>query len=77
MKRRMLLVGSLALSGAVSVHMQDKPSGAASGMKETAMPCEEEHALIGTWRVVEFGDLDKDGKCAHPDHEGSAPATFS
>lgn len=25
-------------------------------------PSSENHALIGTWRVVEFADLDKDGK---------------
>jgi hypothetical protein len=25
-------------------------------------PSKEAHALIGTWRVVEFADLDKDGK---------------
>lgn len=28
----------------------------------TATPSEEAHALIGTWRVVEFADVDKDGK---------------
>ncbi len=27
------------------------------------MPSEEEHTLIGSWRVVEFADLDKDGEC--------------
>jgi hypothetical protein len=58
----MLLVGWLALLGAVGIHAKSKTSGAAAGMKETAMPSEEELALIGTWRVVEFGDLDKDGK---------------
>src|SRR4051812_32988670 len=25
-------------------------------------PAEEAHALIGTWRIVEFADLDNDGK---------------
>src|SRR5215831_20056235 len=65
MKRRMLLVGWLALPAAVRVHAQSKTTGAAAGMKETAMPSEEEHALIGTWRVVEFGDLDKEGKWAY------------
>ena len=58
----MLLVGCLALLGAVGVHAQSETSGAAASMKETAMPSEEELALIGTWRLVEFGDLDKDGK---------------
>jgi hypothetical protein len=28
-------------------------------------PAQEAHALIGTWRVVEFADLDKDGKWRH------------
>src|SRR6476661_5718582 len=29
---------------------------------ETGIPTDEARALIGTWRVVEFADLDKDGK---------------
>lgn len=62
MKRRMLLVGWLALLAAVSGHAQSKSSGAAAGMLETPMPSEEAHALIGTWRVVEFSDLGKDGR---------------
>jgi len=65
MKRRMLLVGWLALLGAVSVHAQSKSSGAAAGLQETPMPSEEAHALIGTWRVVEFSDLGKDGRWVH------------
>jgi hypothetical protein len=28
-------------------------------------PAEGPNALIGTWRVVEFADLDKDGKWAY------------
>jgi hypothetical protein len=28
----------------------------------TQLPTEEAHALIGTWRLVEFTDLDKEGK---------------
>jgi hypothetical protein len=28
----------------------------------SAMPSEEALSLIGTWRVVEFGDLDEDGR---------------
>ena len=31
-------------------------------IRATATASDEEHALVGTWRVVEFADLDKDGK---------------
>src|SRR5262249_43746484 len=62
MQRRILLAGGLALLGAVSAHAQSKTSGTVAAMNGTATPSEEAHALIGTWRVVEFGDLDKDGK---------------
>src|ERR1700746_753302 len=31
-------------------------------IRATATASDEEHALGGTWRVVEFADLDKDGK---------------
>ena len=34
-------------------------------MNGTTTPSEEAHALIGTWRVVEFADVDKDGKWAY------------
>jgi len=28
-------------------------------------PAQEAHALIGTWRLLDFADLDKDGKWQH------------
>jgi hypothetical protein len=35
---------------------------AESPTNRRATPSEEAHALIGTWRVVEFADIDKDGR---------------
>jgi len=58
----MLLVGWLALLGAASIHAQSKVSGAVADMPETPMPSEDARALIGTWRIVEFSDLGKDGR---------------
>jgi hypothetical protein len=51
MKRRMLLTGCLVLLEALGVHAQGNTSGARAA-----------EDLTGTWRVLEFADLDKDGK---------------
>jgi hypothetical protein len=55
MKRRILLAVPLALLGTVSAHAQSKTS-------EAAVATETAHALIGTWRIKEFADLDEGGK---------------
>jgi hypothetical protein len=33
-----------------------------TSIRATATASDEAHALVGTWRVVEFADLDKEGK---------------
>lgn len=61
MKRHMLVVGWLALLGAVSAHAQIKIPGPVAATNGAATS-KEASALIGTWRLVEFSDLDDDGK---------------
>jgi hypothetical protein len=57
----MLLAGCLVLLGAINAYAQSKTPGTAAAVSATAMLSEEARALIGTWRVIEFADLDKDG----------------
>jgi hypothetical protein len=64
MNRRMLGAGSFALLWAINVKAQGN-NGVATAMNEAVRPSDQEHALIGTWRILEFADLDKDGKWAY------------
>jgi hypothetical protein len=61
MKRRMLGAGCFALLWTINAQAQGA-NGVATAMSETVRPSEQERALIGTWRLMEFADLDKEGK---------------
>jgi hypothetical protein len=58
--RRMLGAGCFVL-WAINAQAQGN-DGIATAMNEAVRPSEQAHALIGTWRLLEFADLDKDGK---------------
>lgn len=59
MKLRMLLLGVISLHWVATADAQSNP--AASAM-QPPVASGEEQALIGTWRLREFADLDNDGK---------------
>lgn len=48
------------LKATVTIH-----AAKVSEIPTKAAPSDEAHALIGTWRVVEIADVDKDGKWEH------------
>jgi hypothetical protein len=51
-----------ALETTVTIRATKAPE---TRMKMAAATLDQAHALIGTWRVVEFADLDKGGKWVH------------
>jgi hypothetical protein len=66
-KRRTLLAGWLALSEAMGARAQSGTSQTAPAMNRGAAPSSGSPALIGTWRLLEYADLnDKDGKWVCP-----------
>jgi len=57
--KRCLLFLCVVFASIGGSYAQNQPQ---TPIRATATASDEEHALVGTWRVVEFADLDKDGK---------------